>query len=243
MDGVHISNDILFKYNELTANNLSNIVNKHHKLQKNIIDNPVENYNNMTDRLKKYGPTASFPEFENVVLYLQEKIKITINENKDIEWIKLLGQIKLVNIINILYETKQQYLPYYETMRTICDILDFFDVIERSNNKKLGVYYHSTNYLYYLSMLLNYNDAIIFPVICDNLGATKFIQMQSIPIYFCSVIINSKYVDEYLQSPKEYFIHDVNHSRRMHEKIIIEKNKNVDIINVSSLFNQRFKFI
>jgi hypothetical protein len=253
MNQVHISNNQLFNINSDNNKEINKHINNHNIFIKKIINSPDDFYERAKERIKNDGKMASFPEFEDIVLYLKKNIELFIKQmydNKDVNYniINILGQIKLINITNIMYKTKQNYLPYDETIKTIYDILDFFDIYERLYNEKLGTYYHSLNYQYYINkMLSNESTAIIIPTICHKIGSTDFIKLRPFPIYLCGVSIKSYYVDEYYQSPKEYFIHDLNHSRRMHEKyldcitlykidIISEsinlKNKIIDLIHI-----------
>lgn len=244
---VHICNDKLFKLSSVHKLEDCILINakKHDIIFKDIMDNSFVKYKDFSERLEKYGPTASFPEFFDVIKYLENNIKLCLlnvkkNFPKDYELLKHIGHIKLVNITNILYKTKQNYLPYADTIRTIYDVLEFFDIYERKYNKNinLGVYYHSLNYKYYMTQMLdnkNINNCIIFPTINNKIGATHFIKLRPVPIFLCGVSIKSIYVDEYYQSPLEFFVHDLNHSRRMSEHFIHaltqydnDKNKLID---------------
>ena len=53
--------------------------------------------------------------------------------------------------------------------------------------------------------------------------------MRPYPLFPIGVSMTNTYVDEFLQSPIEFFIHDINHTRRMfeeNEKDMVRKNKN-----------------
>lgn len=229
----HIDMDKLFEYkhiNETYVDEKKKYEGINRELRDSIIKDPKNKYIEMAKKIKENGLNCSFPEFESVVLYLQLQIKknlydADISGDKNFDSIKILAEIKLTNIANILYH-KLTYLPYNETIKCIYDCLDFFEVTERLKDKNVGTYYHSLNYQYYLPVMIadilsgRHNIIpIIFPVITQP-GSTDFIKVCSIPIYFCGVNIENSYVDEYPQSPREFFIHDLNHSRRMYKNLM-----------------------
>ena len=246
---VHITNDQLFNVTSISAlnNDVVKHMENHNKNLKAIIDNPIKSHDKFSQRLQESGTTASFPEFEDTIKYIEKKIHLSLADlkqtnSKDFDFFKLLGHTKLANITNILYDQKQNKLPYADTIRTIYDSLEFFDILERTKNKNIGVYYHIINYKYYMTKILNEPlNCIIFPTISNKIGATDFIRLRPVPMFLCGVTPTSVYVDEYLQSPLEFFVHDFNHSRRMSEyfvKSIKNKNKN-DVINESKKFLDR----
>lgn len=219
---MHMSNDELFEQSkDKLVENAKKHYENHEKILKKILDDPIKIYTEWSNRLSDVN--ASFPEFEEVIKYIDCNIKLILNiekekDSKNYEMLKLIGHIKLVNITNILYQIKQKYLPYADTIRTIYDALEFFDIYERIDNKNLGPYYHSLNYKYYMTKMLDEPvNCIIFPTISNKIGATDFIKLRHVPIFLCGVSIKSIYVDEYLQSPLEFFVHDINHARRMAE--------------------------
>lgn len=238
---VHMTNDELFKPAPIQTLKLliSQNIDNHSKLVKNILDDPMKSYYKFNERLLSYGLTVSFPEFEDTVRYLENNIKLCLT-NTDNEAVKLFGHSKLIEIMNILYDNKQNYLPYADTIRTIYDSLEFFDIYERLYNKNCGVYYHSLNYKYYMTKILNNTNVMIFPTIYNNLSVADFIKTRPVPLFFCGTSIKSIYVDEYLQSSREYFMHDFNHSRRMAEyfEAFFKNNAfdKLDIINQSMQF-------
>ena len=61
----------------------------------------------------------------------------------------------MVNLTNIMYKTKQNYLPYSETISIIQNCLEFFDVFERKYDNELGAYYHNLYYKYYMPKILH----------------------------------------------------------------------------------------
>lgn len=241
---VNITNNKLFEINEsdeVIKQRIQKNIDLHTKFVKKLIQDPYKYYKIFSNRYDTDGLNSSFLEFEPIVNFLMDNIKLKIlKENNKI--LLNIAYIKLIDLINISYYTKQKPYPYGETLRVIFSSLEFFDLIEREYNAEgLGVYYHILNYKYYWNNLMDIRhikNNIFFPTIFNKLGATHMIQMRSVPIYLCGVTITKTYVDEFFQSPMEFFMHDVNHSRRMSENMLNEikqRNSSLDLIIQESL--------
>lgn len=223
----HISNEKLFslKHNNLSAK----YMNEHNKFLKSVINSPKKYYENVLQRFVNEGKNMSCPEFEHIILYLEENIKIKLDflkrtNNLVYNILKPMAYMNFIEIMNIMYKQKNVFLPYAETVRVIYSCLKFFDLYARLNSN-LGTYYHTTNYLYYLLKLLEADEfAFVLPTISLNITAIDFIKLRPVPVYLAGVSIECIYVDEYNQSPIEFFLHDINHARRMHENYIKYKN-------------------
>lgn len=220
----NINNEEFFKVTESEKelnDKIELCIKNHIDILKNIINDPLDYYNQFCIRFETEGLNANFPEFEYIIDFLINNIKLKLLIIKDDILINL-AYIKLINLYNICYQTKQKSYIYGESIRVIVNTLEFFDIYERKyNGDDLGVYYHNLNYQYYLNNLLDIKyikKCIFFPTISTNIGATDFINLRPVPIYMCGVTTTKTYVDEFYQSPLEFFMHDMNHSRRMYEK-------------------------
>ena len=185
---------------------LLKIYDKESKIVKEIIKEPVKMY----FKFKKEGP-----DFSNIIDFITTYIKIIMKKSTD-KVITNLCYIKLMTLYNLSFYKDNQNPGrisdlYCETIRTIVNVLELFDICCCQEN--LGTYYHFLNYKYYLDLILDLDKCILYPTIY-KLGATDIISVRHVPLFFCGITTDPVYVDEFLQRPLEFFIHDVNHSRR-----------------------------
>jgi NCAIR mutase (PurE)-related protein len=209
-DSIMMSNDKYFSFSSV-KDDRQELVNENKKLVNNLTDELEANsdvdlnshLNNIIDSCIKYLITCT-------------KIVLTTNQSK---YIIDIARIKLMTLQNYFFnnEVKNVLDKYKQGLLAIINVLELFDVLQRNNDKRLGVYYHYLNYSYYFYKTLENTEHFLVPILFD-ISATKIIKMRSKKIYFCGISTETKYVDEFFQSPLEFFIHDVNHSRRMIEK-------------------------
>lgn len=198
---------------------------------RDLINNPVEKYLKYRERLYLYGDEASFPEFAPVVQHIfSELSSVRVNnalENNQTLILfrqQLVTKVKHLNIL--IYQdfdklhpypyidmTNGAY-PYRETIRTIVECLGFFDILERLDKKDIADIYHMDRYAYHLWSIFRYNDALLWPTI-ETLDYDDFLKTRCIPLGFLGISTTSIYFDGRLQSPLEFFYHDVNHARRL----------------------------
>lgn len=205
----------------------------HNELIKQIQTDPLTLYNDFKQRIVNNGIHAEFPEFAPVIHFLKttihnEAINALCSENKYIKNYRDQIDLELLSV-----SITNSWYPYDSTLHAIYSAVKFLDFKERVTNESSNAeYYHSYRYLYYFDRLINQApNLIIFPTYL-GLGATDMLKMFGSPIYIVGVNIKSEYVDEFLQTPLEFFIHDINHIRRFSEnndaRYEEEKNKGID---------------
>jgi hypothetical protein len=208
----------------------------HENLIKNLIKHPLETYKTLL-----VNKDSEQKHLEAVVLILLKKVfEISETQNETFEKLKketksesidfnkeLKREIDMFNamfqqcIIKVshIFFKNRYYLTYRPTIETIVDLLEFIDVMCRSNSDTCkggkSPYFHSRRYLYYLKYMLEQydNGHILIPTFV-SIGATDFIKTRCIPIYFLGCNVDSEYADEYYNTPLEFFSHDVQHARR-----------------------------
>lgn len=244
---MNISNEDLFAVTETVEqlqDKIKNYLSSHLNFLNKMLSQPYHYYKIFKDRFQQDGLNAPWPELEDTVNYLITHIKIKLLYIAD-NTLKNVAYLKLIKLFNIAYQAKQRPFPYGETIRTIADALEFFDIYERQYNANgLGVYYHSLNYRYYLNNLLDIQfieQYIFFPTFHKKLNATDIINLRSVPIFFCGVSIEKMYVDEFWQSPIEFFMHDMNHSRRMGKNMLTKMTQMEESLCFRDDFNQLTK--
>lgn len=215
--------------------NFDEKIKKHSIIIKKIIDEPVKNYIDFKTRLELNGPDAEFPEFEGVVCYLikalfqNEEIFCFFNR---IEYKVLLDQ--MVNKLICLNIENRFYYPYRTTIyciESLLELIDFYyrtkDLQEIKNseqhitkpiNEKIGPYYHIFRYRSYMTTFTDSNEYgipnnIIFPT-CHNISATNLIKLRCVPILMMGISNKPVYVDQYINTPLDFWAHDIQHSKR-----------------------------
>jgi hypothetical protein len=130
-----------------------------------------------------------------------------------------------------VYETPyngNQY-PYAYCIRALVQALSTIDLINiELKSKKDGDMwgtqyasaYFSERYHYYLDYLLDNAPNVFLLPILQNVGATTLIRNRYSRIQPCGIIFDEAFVDEDLQTPSNFFWHDLNHARRIYQNNI-----------------------
>ena len=212
-----------------------------HEFIRSIINNPLEFYKSLKERFEAKGnsPEVSFPELFPVVDRILTGI-FTEDINKMCQEIPLLAGIRDKAVISLrqVCLKNRTFCPYLPTLIAVSQGIAFFDLIAR---QKKGFYgkmpkdkivehnpkdvqhasYHMYRYKYRFDQLLSMlPQEVIIPTF-ESLSATDLMRVRGVPIRFVGVSFNFLYVDEFEQSPEEFFMHDCNHSWRM---IMEDKN-------------------
>jgi len=190
----------------------------HDDLIKKLQTDPLTLYEEFSKRINEHGIHAEFPEFAPVVHYLKKKVHSNdinnlCSQDKHIRLLREQLDLELASV-----SISKSWYPYDSTIRAIYLAIKFFDFVERITKDLSNMeYYHSYRYLYYLDRLIDQAPTIfIFPTY-KKLGATDMLKMFGSPIYIVGVNTKCEYVDEFVQTPSEFFIHDINHIRRFSE--------------------------
>ena len=211
----------------LLTHNYSNAISDHNKYVEDMIENPVKIYMLFKERLENNGCEASFPEFEGVVGFLIKGLfqntVIYSWFNKDNKHI-LIDQL-INKIVGLTIEDRFHY-PYSSTIYVIENLLELLDYYYRSTvtnptnphvNETIGPYYHIFRYRSYITTFLcskyGIPNNIMFPT-HFNISATSLIKIRCVPILVMGVVDKPIYVDQYLNSPLDFWAHDIQHSKR-----------------------------
>ena len=207
--------------------NFDEQIEEHKILMKQIITEPYKKYKEFKQRLILNGADAEFPEFAGVFYYLIN----TIYKNSDMltffkrdEYKILLEQLfnKLIGVeINGRFN-----FPYRNTIYCIESLLELIDIYYRRimspqeqllPNERIGEYYHIFRYRSYLTTFTDSEfgipNNIIFPTF-HNVGATDLIKLRCVPILIMGITNEPVYVDQYLNTPLDFWAHDIQHSKR-----------------------------
>ena len=205
----------------------------HQRHVKELKADPYPLYTIFSKRLIENGHNAEFPEFAPVV----HKIKLELHTDEvdaacaaDVALQTLRNHVDL-QLASISFS--KSWYPYASTLKAIYAATQFFDVKVRTEYKKahpessntVHAFYHAYRYLYFFDKLLDKTpDVIIFPTYM-GWGSTDMLRMFGTSIYIVGVNFKTQFVDEFSQTPAEFFIHDINHIRRFWERNNIQFDK------------------
>lgn len=200
-----------------------------------LIDNPRTAHAKLQARFQdnKFPLHASFPELFPVVDKLLS-LCFTKEINEACERTPLLAGIRDKAIISLrqVCLKNRTFCPYLPTMQAIAQGIAFLDVVARDernfydnmpkdkiveHNPKStpDASYHMYRYKYRLDDLTSrIPDEIVIPTF-EPLSAIDLMRVRGVPIRFVGLSPKFLYVDEFEQSPEEFYMHDVNHSWRM----------------------------
>ena len=233
---------------------------KEREFIRSIIQRPAKTYQKLQKRFSKMNnsPEASFPELFPVVDRLLNEI-FHPEINQLCHSIPLIAGIRDKAVISLRHVSlkNRTLCPYLPTLRAIAETVAFFDLVARQrkdfyqnmpkesiveHNPRKTPYasYHMYRYKYRLDQVMGMvPHEIIIPTF-EELSVTDLMRIRCVPIRFIGLSRDFLYVDEFEQSPEEFFMHDMNHTWRMiMEDRAEEKNSHrskEDLIKESSAF-------
>src|SRR5258708_5504575 len=201
---------------------------KEREFIRGIINNPLESYEKLKKRFEeaKNSPNVSFPELFPVVDRMLTEL-FGEDINKMCTEIPLLAGVrdKAVIALRQVSLKNRTFCPYEPTIRGIAEGVAFFDVVAR---QKKGFYdtmpkdkivehnpaktpyasYHMYRYKYRFDELMNMVPGEIVIPTYEFLSATDLMRARGVPIRFLGITKDFLYVNEFEQSPEEFFMHD-----------------------------------
>lgn len=191
---------------------------------------PIGTYNVLRDRLRDWRGLAPFPEFKPIVDYLiremdTEEMKAYCRIREDLRYQYELARQSLYHVRLEFWVDCDGYpyhppypcpYPYKATLEAILKALEFFDLIERQTNPNLKgtPLYHRDRYFYHGWSLLEDHRVVFWPTL-KELSMRDLVIARCVPLGYLGVITKTIYADRHWQSPLDFFVHDLNHTRRM----------------------------
>ncbi len=186
---------------------------------KEVIENPIDAYEEFRIRLDKYGYLASFPEFKETVDFLIDSLKsvkytklISDNESLKLEYNEVMTFLFHINLtFNVDDSALYPYIPpfknpypYRPTIDAIENAIRLLDKLNRMQpDSKAVSLYHFDRYCYHRHSIVVSDDVIIFPTFVE-LNMLDFIKVRCVPIEFVGVISETTRVDGHQQSPLDF---------------------------------------
>ena len=197
---------------------MSDIHKENQVIVQNIVKDPLKAYENMSARLSK-DIQAPFPEFKYTVLETMKGLSTDIiKENTALySYLAPLHNRALKELKGVL----DRGCPYLDTVSALKTAVDFLDIHERGRiGGRTTPLYHTLRWLYYMPhMKAQAPKYILFPT-SFNIGATQILKVRGVPLGFVGVSDKPVYADGHWNTPAEFFVHDLNHSRRMWEQFV-----------------------
>lgn len=220
---------ILQKINQHT------LLNNTLELSKKFILQEAMNINNTTESI--HSSSKDCPEHKVV----EQQLKSTTITNYSI-WPETY-QLEIHTPATHTYLTPYSGMPfpYAPTMRWIAKAMDFLDLVYFSEyaqeSKPLqGLYFRDRFMYYYDYMLAEAPKVFLFPT-CTKISATVLLKLGCSAIQPLGIEWTPVFVDEYRQSPCNFFWHDLNHARRIHQhnhQLVQNLKKGVNFKNISN---------
>jgi hypothetical protein len=223
-------------YENRKTKKLEDAIRKHETYVRRLIKDQANEYAKLENFFNGNCETTQIFQLKYCVDYLTHGLDIPIIEAKCEEnpFLKQLRESLYCSILSVTANPESNYL-YGPTIRIIMKIIDFYDIFIRTI-KPTPAYYHKYRYERYVEYCISLaNEGLfVFPTFA-YIGATDLLKLRSYPIFAVGLNITLNYVDEYFQTPVEFFVHDINHTRRMFESNLDDMKKrgiNINDMNV-----------
>jgi hypothetical protein len=199
--------------------NQSTILNHTLELSKRFILQEIANINNTTE----YVDESTRSECENHFEF-EKKMKKIIHRSM-IVWRQWPATKSMVIPAPRQHTYVTPYnglpFPYAPTMRWIARAMDFLDLVyfseyDKESKSLQGLYFRNRFSYYYDYVLAESPKVYLFPT-CTQMGATDLLKMGCSAIQPLGIEWKPVFVDEYTQSACNFFWHDLNHARRIHQ--------------------------
>lgn len=201
----------------LTTTDFNPWKNEHEEFIQKMQNEPYITYKELKNRLILEGQMVSFPEFKGVVAILIEKIFQTdiLKYYQDDKGRSVILETLIHKLIAIMTKSRY-YFPYVSTLYAIESMLILLDTYYReTSTESLPNFYHNFRYRSYLDyiVLTSNPENIVIPTFVST-GATFFVKIRCVPILVLGVAIEPTLADQYINSPLDFWAHDIQHARR-----------------------------
>ncbi|KTD09008.1 hypothetical protein Lgra_2243 [Legionella gratiana] len=208
--------------------------------EEEIFTNPAEVYTRLKERLIKEGPLAPMPEYEGIIQELIENLNHPfildlINHDNTVN-LPLRGALAnqyaqaLLGLRHVALEVELEQeeidagyphrphthgrYPYQPTLEAISKAMDFFDTVERIAHTNNIPLYHADRYTHY-ELSFKHKEGMIIVPSSRPLSLEDLIYLRAYAaLAFTGVSTKTLFTDAYHNTPKDFWVHDINHNRR-----------------------------
>lgn len=205
---------------ELTANYGEEAREAQQQIVKNLLTDPLAAYQDFSDRKAQYGPEAPFPELGWTLKGMLYETITKPEVEQACAVSPVLNKLRLLLITDMQAKIEENTFGYKSTLLMIEDAVAFFDVVVRTNHPDSPKLFHSGLFEYNWHSFVEDSKHTVFPTMA-SVNSTDLLKLRGVPIGLIGVFTDTMTVDGYRQTPYEFFHHDVDHTRRMHEETLL----------------------
>ena len=184
-----------------------------------MLEHPLEAYDDFTARRECDGQEASFPEIGWTLLALASDMSTKPDVLSACEASPLLRKLRAYMLDTVATSIAEGVFPYQDSLTLVEDTMAFFDIVTRVNHPDSPAPYHSARFEYNWHALRDSPDHTILPT-TTSLNLTDLIRLRGVQVCLIGVSTSTITVDGFPQTPYEFFHHDVDHTRRMHQETV-----------------------
>lgn len=183
-----------------------------------MLDDPLGTYDDFSTRREKHGDNASFPEMGWTLRALASDMANSEDVWRACDKSPVLNKLRSHLLNDVVEVMNQGEFPYKKTLLQIEDVMTFFDLVVRTNEPDSPATFHSARFEYNWHHLSDDTEHTLLPTMA-SLKLVDLIRLRGVPVGLIGVSTKTVTVDGFPQTPYEFFHHDVDHTRRMHQEL------------------------
>lgn len=184
-----------------------------------MLDDPLGTHDEFSGRRERDGFDAPFPEMgwtvEALAADMTNKPEVQVACEKS----PLLNKLRAHMLDKLAVVLRENEFRYGESLDLIEDTMSFFDLATRVNEPASPPPYHSARFEYNWHALRDDSEHTVLPTMA-SLNLTDLIRLRGVQVGLIGVSTDTLTVDGFPQTPYEFFHHDVDHTRRMHQETV-----------------------
>lgn len=196
-------------YGEVARDAQQSIVEK-------LLTDPMAAYDDFAERRRAGGDEALFPELGWTLKGLFYDMATKPEVTSACATSPILARLRNTLLTDIDAKVKENTFGYTSTLLMIEDAVAFFDIAVRTTEPAVPPPYHSARFEYNWHSLLEEPEHTLLPTMA-SVNAVDLMKIRGVPVGLVGVSTSTLRVDGFPQTPYEFFHHDVDHTRRMHE--------------------------
>ncbi|MDB5184790.1 MAG: hypothetical protein JWN38_598 [Candidatus Saccharibacteria bacterium] len=186
---------------------------------RHMLDYPLETYDDFTRRRERAGDEAEFPEMGWTIKALASDLATKPEVLTACEQSPVLRKLRARTLETLAASIDENRFAYGASLDLIEDAMGFFDLAVRINDPETPPPYHTARFEYNWHALRDDPEHTILPTMA-SLNLTDLIRLRGVQVGLIGVSTDTLTVDGYPQTPYEFFHHDVDHTRRMHQETL-----------------------
>jgi hypothetical protein len=166
------------------------------------------------------GPEAPFPELGNTTKALFYDLMAKPEVLSVAEKSPLVSALRSDLAHRMLAAIEEDTFGYTSTIHLIEEATALFDIVVRVNDSTSPPPYHSARFEYNWHSLSEDEGHTVLPTTA-SVNPVDLLKLRGVPVGIVGVTTDTLTVDGYPQTPYEFFHHDIDHTRRMHQESVL----------------------